>query len=220
MGFLTGLPSKTNLVSQLLATYPSTFCRANWSLHSHWTYIQVCVWQVYCIGVYGKVTGCVCVCLRERVQAGSDLAVLGVLQLSRCIAGISERAIKTEGRVRGEVAIDRQGLCHLTPHWLEMWGIILGSLRLNGNKRSTGELGAWGSPDRRSRSRQDLRTLLACGCTTACSFILAVLMRVNEFSCSHLLAEVSVRKLRGTVCLHFTLKICIIYVLSVCLYFN
>ncbi len=42
-----------------------------------------------------------CVCLRERVQAGSDLAVLGVLQLSRCIAGISERAIKTEGRVRG-----------------------------------------------------------------------------------------------------------------------
>lgn len=44
-----------------------------------------------------------CVCLRQRVEIGSDLAVLGVLQLSRCIAGISERAIKTEGRVRGEV---------------------------------------------------------------------------------------------------------------------
>lgn len=43
------------------------------------------------------------VCVFKKVQTGSDLAVLGVLQLSRCIAGISERAIKTEGRVRGEV---------------------------------------------------------------------------------------------------------------------
>jgi len=39
----------------------------------------------------------------KKAQTESDLAVLGVLQLSRCIAGISEKPIKTEGRVRGEV---------------------------------------------------------------------------------------------------------------------
>lgn len=87
---LTSLIRKTNLVSKLLAGLTKLYSRLCLTVVLYWC-------------VYGKVTVCVCV-LRERVKAGSNLAVLGVLQLSRCIAGISERAIKTEGRVRGEVA--------------------------------------------------------------------------------------------------------------------